>query len=279
MRALLFCFVAACAKAPAPSQLGECSACHAAIASEHDASFHAVAFTDRTFQESLSLEDPKEHAFCIGCHAPAGAKAGVGCGSCHTKPHEKEIAVSCATCHEFAFDDTRAELVQKTESEHQASAFAGVACTSCHMPKSGGHANHHFVSGHDPSRIASAIQVTATRAHDAVSFTIRADVGHAFPTGDMFRRARLEVFADNRDGAIVADAERTFGRTWTGDLAGRRTQATDTRIRGAWSETIPMSGAIARVRWQLIYERILAVRGPHARIASRDVIAEGVLEY
>ncbi|MBS2018144.1 MAG: cytochrome c3 family protein [Deltaproteobacteria bacterium] len=279
---------------------GDCASCHPAIVEEWRSSFHRTAFSDASFQRSLSLEEPKEHAFCLRCHAPAertaGREAGVTCDSCHGTPHEPARASrasgageSCASCHEFSFDDGRADLVQKTVSEHAASAFAGVACSDCHMPRVDGHKDHRFLAGHDPKgRIASAVHVDLRRVAGekvaAVRVTVRVDAGHAFPTGDMFRRARLQIFAEDATGAIVADAERVFGRTWgsegPGPHAGRRKETSDTRIRGTYDERIVLeSGAsariIVRVRWSLLYERVLAMRGPHVELASSDVVASG----
>jgi hypothetical protein len=97
----------------------------------------------------------------------------------------------------------------------------------------------------------------------------------------MFRRARLVVFAERADGAIVGDAERVFGRTWTSRVDGARTEAGDTRIRGSWSEEIPLPTAepIARVRWSILYERVVSVRPPHINIASSEVLATGDIAW
>jgi hypothetical protein len=157
------------------------------------------------------------------------------------------------------------------------------------MPSRDGHKDHRFVSGHAPERIAAAVHVDVARAapaRAALRVSIRVDAGHAFPTGDMFRRARLVVFAEGARGEIVADAERTFGRTWggvrSGAHAGARTQESDTRIRGSWADVVVLddpSAPIVRVRWTLLYERVLAVRGPHVSVASSDVIAAGELGW
>jgi hypothetical protein len=286
-----------------PSEAAACETCHAAIAGEWRASFHRTAFTDATFQTSLAMEEPKEHAFCTRCHAPAatergGVAVGVDCVACHARAHPGQShagagagagAGACAGCHQFTFGDGRPDLVQETVSEHAASIYAGVGCTECHMPARDGHKDHRFVSGHAPSQIARAIHVEAARdasRKNALRVVIRVDAGHAFPTGDMFRRARLVVFAEGPRGEIVADAERTFGRTWggvaSGQHAGAREQQSDTRIRGTWSEIIDLEATtapIVRVRWTLIYERVVAMRGPHASIASSDTVAEGELSW
>ncbi len=283
----------ACGGAPGPGAhlatasagAAGCSSCHADIAQEWQASFHRTAFSDSTFQASLALEEPKDRAFCTNCHAPTHVAAeGVGCASCHAAPHRREpaslAAASCAPCHEFTFEG-RSELVQKTASEHRGSAFAGTACVACHMPQRSGHRDHRFVSGHAPGAFAPAVHVSASRSGSSVQVAIRVDAGHDFPTGDMFRRARLLVFAEREDGQIVADAERVFGRTWGaiahGPDAGARTQLTDSRIRGTWQETIPLDAdtPVARVRYTLLYERLVAASGDHVSVRSSDALVEG----
>jgi hypothetical protein len=291
---------------------GACEGCHEAITAEWRASFHRRAFVDGTFQQSLALEAPHERAFCTHCHAPAAARAGVevgvDCLACHAAPHatDRDEAArreppasrtapakdapaaspdaACAPCHEFAFPG-RAELIQLTVSEHAASASADVGCAACHMPTRAGHRDHRFLAGHAPATIAPAVSVDAARSgQDALRVTIRVAAGHAFPTGDMFRRARLTLFAEGARSAIVADAERTFGRTWGGieggAHAGERTQTSDTRIRGEWQERVVLespAGAIVRVRWALVYERVVAMQGPHVSVVASDVLREGVV--
>lgn len=275
MKRLLFVLLLSCngpARDPAPPP---------AIADEWRSSFHRASFENPTYQESLALEEPKEHAFCNGCHAPAKERtAGVDCATCH----QAKVAArdTCQTCHEFNFPG-REELVQKTFTEHASSDFAAVACIDCHMPVRDGHRDHRFLGGHSPERIARALHVDVERTTpDAVRVSIRVDAGHAFPTGDMFRRARLVLFAERADGAIVGDAERIFGRTWSSRSDGLRTEVGDTRIRGSWSEEIAFrdaSAPIARIRWSVIYERAVSVRPPHINLASSDVLATGDLEW
>lgn len=274
--------LASCAQRPEAPK-ANASATTGAIAGEWASSFHRASFSNATYQESLALEDPKEHSFCNGCHAPARDRSvGVDCATCH----QATVAArdTCRTCHEFNFP-ARDELVQKTFTEHAASDFAGVACIDCHMPLRDGHRDHRFLGGHSPERIARALHVDVTQTKgDTVRVSIRVDAGHFFPTGDMFRRARLVVFGERADGAIVADAERVFGRTWTGRIDGSRTEASDTRIRGSWSEEITLDATdaaspIARVRWSVVYERIVAMRPPHINLASSDVVASGDLAW
>jgi hypothetical protein len=155
------------------------------------------------------------------------------------------------------------------------------------MPARAGHRDHRFLAGHAPATIAPAVSVEAARSGtDALDVTIRVAAGHAFPTGDMFRRARLTLFAEGARGEIVADAERTFGRTWggieSGPHAGARTQTSDTRIRGEWRERVALqapTGALVRVRWSLVYERVVAMQGPHVSVVASDVLHEGEVRW
>ncbi len=283
------------ARASGGPRPASCEGCHPAITEEWRSSLHRAAFSDETFQTSLGLEEPQDRAFCVGCHAPAAARAGlsagVDCLACHGAPHEARASSpssACASCHEFPFERGRLELVQKTATEHAESAYADVPCAGCHMPAREGHRDHRFLAGHAPERVGRAVRVEVARGGQAnvLRVSIRVDAGHAFPTGDMFRRARLVIFAEGSRGQIVAYAERTFGRTWGGALAGGqagpRTQEGDTRIRGAWRGLVALdepSSPIVRARWSLLYERVIAVRGPHATVASSDSIAEGEIAW
>lgn len=274
-----------------------CETCHAEIAQEWAGSFHRAAFTNPTFQASLALEEEKDRAFCTNCHAPRSEASGIDCVACHgarfEAPHGREATTrtvaqrvaACASCHEFSFPD-REELVQKTVSEHAASPHADVACADCHMPRRGDHRDHRFVGGHSIERVRSAVEVFAERAGArGVRVVIRTHTGHAFPTGDMFRRVRLQVFAEGPQGEILADAERVFERTWTGiagsESASARTEASDTRLRGTWESLVDLDASrpITRVRWQLRYDRVLSSRGEQRALVSSDLVREGEVVF
>ncbi|AKV03620.1 hypothetical protein AKJ09_10283 [Labilithrix luteola] len=282
-----------------------CENCHRDIAEEWRGSFHRMAFTDDTFQRSLALEEPSERTFCVQCHAPEKLVAnGVGCISCHgeaaprstvtaraphalTKDASFGTSQACASCHQFTFDaehDGRPDLVQKTLDEHAASPFADVSCAACHMPPRRGHRDHSFAGGHALDLLRHSVRIEARRLdRDLVHVVVESSAGHAFPTGDMFRRARLLVFGESADGSIVASSERSFGRTWgveaKGPQAGRRRELTDTRLRGRFEDDVRLEGSapITRVRYALLFERILSMRGEaDVSPVSSDVIAEGL---
>lgn len=301
LASLVVVALAACTPAPAPAPPAPraaetgCARCHAEIAREWAASYHRVSFTDATYQKSLAMEAPGDRPWCNGCHAPAASPAaGVDCASCHGERYDRPHAaphgataatptasVRCVPCHEFPFPG-RAELVQKTASEHAASEAADVACASCHLPRANGHRDHRFaLAGHAPDAIARTVRLEAAPVgRDAIRVVVRSDAGHAFPTGDMFRRVRLEIVAEGARGELVSTVERSFTRTWSGrahpGTPPIRTEIADTRIRGTWSETVPLdpSAPVARARVRLVYERVLAAHGEAASVASSDVLHE-----
>lgn len=299
-----------------------CEGCHADVATEWRASQHRSAFTDETFQRALAVE-PK--AFCRGCHAPEDPDAsraggpqtlGVACVTCHlagdailaaakpdapAAPHRVArsaafgSAAACAGCHEFSFgDDERREtplLMQQTATEHAASPHADQSCADCHMPRgASGRRSHAFASTRDPASHRRAVVArvertgeTSVRVHLATS-----GVGHAYPTGDLFRRVAVEVEAVGPDYQRTASAERFLGRHFaTGsDRYDRpiRMEARDDRIGAAPGEPTIVDldlGERARglpILWRVSLDRVLHVsdhREAAADVADRILLASG----
>ena len=55
----------------------------------------------------------------------------------------------------------------------------------------------------------------------------------------------------------------------------------DTAVGPFWEEDVELeapSEPITHVRWSIVYERVVAVRGAHVTLASSDVVAEGELD-
>jgi len=162
-------------------------------------------------------------AFCRGCHAPAAdpsrptpdaaREAGIRCIDCHAgmpvthgsvgtasgpagHVAHAPAARACATCHEFRFPDGPT-LMQKTATEHAKSAHARKACGDCHMrpvPGPGGkpHRDHRFDVD---AMVPGALVADVARASETrVAFRLSAgEIGHAFPTGDLFRRVSVRA--------------------------------------------------------------------------------------
>ncbi|MFK7991891.1 MAG: multiheme c-type cytochrome [Sandaracinaceae bacterium] len=202
--------------------------------------------------------------------APSGlaAQDGVDCATCHVRegrvlavgdgrgaPHAVEqvpflsTSAYCAGCHQFDFPAERGaarghpptqEPMQDTYEEWALSdaAAAGTECQDCHMPEENGHRSHRFLGSHDTDFMVRAVRVEAdvTRDGDEQVVSIRiapAAIGHAFPTGDLFRRAELQVQVEGQDPEVVAfvrDFHDVPERMPSGEVAFVRRERADSRI-------------------------------------------------
>jgi Cytochrome c554 and c-prime len=308
-----------------------CAGCHPDIAAEWTASLHRHAWTDPVFQRAYDVEPL---AFCRGCHAPESDAAreptkiaqeiGIGCVSCHVESghvvgpraaptnalHEvladANLATprACARCHEFDFPSSAhqltAEPMQDTVREHAGSTRAATPCQGCHMPlvdgPEGRHKSHAFSVLADPAMLRRAVMARAERAGARVHVTLSAgDVGHAFPTGDMFRRLEVRAAAVDRAGRVIARAQPvTLGRSFTDvprdpsgrDLTFMRVESADTRVPApgqgerAVELTLPGGAASARVTWEVVYQRMstpMAEAFGVSQVLDEVVVASGEL--
>lgn len=311
----------------AAAQNAACAHCHVAVAAEWRGSLHHDAYTNTSFAAALAREPLP---FCRGCHAPeadperpaprALAQLGVGCVSCHvpddvvlaapradlaqeTAPHPIRRsgrfagAGACAGCHEFAFPGAP-ELMQRTVAEHAASTRAGTSCADCHMPRVGvARRSHAFVASRDPGFVAQAVRVAARRDGSQVVLRLAPGaVGHAFPTGDLFRR--LVVVAEVVEAGRQLRADR---RVLARHFDRVRRELWDDRVGAAafaGPEHRPSAGDPARdgddivvtlelgppaydreIRWRVQYERVAfpANDRDDAEIEASMTIAGGVL--
>jgi len=299
----------------------ECTRCHAEAAATWRGSLHAQSFTDPVYQRSFSLEPTR---FCHDCHAPekSSAEHGIGCVTCHdpaatgavlaapasddakaragTDAHrivrDARFATdgACASCHDFPFPDIEARghdgaRMQRTIGEHRASRFADRTCASCHMPKTAQRGKSHaFTVVTDIAMLRRALVVKAARRDgDRVELDLEPGaVGHAFPTGDLFRRLLVVAEVTAEDYRIVARAERTLGRHFrfepSASAGGAKVQreVDDDRIdrprRIALDLGEPAKGKT--ITWRVEYQRVESMRGDQATIADTIVVAGGLLE-
>jgi hypothetical protein len=316
----------------APSDSASCGSCHAEIAAEWRASAHGGAWRDPLFQKAYDVE---RLAWCRTCHAPevdparepspAARDEAVGCATCHVSGGEIvsthaagahggradprwATAAACAGCHQFLFPDVSAQVVptamQNTVREWAASSFATTSCNECHLPRVRGadgreHRSHRF-GARDPEMLRRAVRVTAERTEDRVDVTLRSGlVGHAVPTGDLFRRLVVRAF-------LVPDAhhEAPLGRPAVLarsfldvpvhrdrplDPALQRVETADTRLAPPGrpgSErridfAIPPGQRGAAVRWEVVYQRMSDAQAASfgvAQSADEIMIAHGSLD-
>lgn len=295
----------------------QCASCHAEEARAFARSGHAAAAIDPVF---LAEYRPSPDPTCVRCHAPLapddGAMAtprallGVGCAACHVRdgevlssrapsgraPHasrrEPSLATTevCAGCHQFAFgapDDGSAphfdpaEVQQDTVAEWRASGTP--RCQRCHMRGEGG--GHAFAGLRDEALVRSALRVRA-RAHREgarVVIDLRlapGRVGHAIPTGDVFRRLRVTASTDH---ASAHDELRRFFAPTATDAGPRVREVDDTRVMPGRSRTVCLTlddAEASRVAWRVEILRLDA-EVAHARGLSDDAItilvAEGAI--
>ena len=288
--------------APAPPVVGAnagCESCHADEAAEWRGSLHRAAHDEPSYAASFAREP---QAFCDSCHAPEGAapqaaSLGVACTTCHASAHvsgplAKDDTRACASCHEFSFparaSPLPADRMQLTETEHAGSALAARTCTDCHMPLVQGalrpHRDHRFAASRDVEALRRAVVVSARLLEsDVVEVTLRPGlVGHAFPTGDLFRRLVVGVELLNAEGERVDFGMQTLGRTF--ELRGaRQTQLADTRP-GAPGQPearlrFPLAGARgSRIRFWVDYQRVQGAHGEAFEVDESTRVFEDVIE-
>jgi hypothetical protein len=295
-----------------------CEACHAEVAAEWRKSLHHASFDDASFQASYAREPSR---FCSACHAPhdpdapPGARTelaslGIACITCHGAeatlatardarghaPHPVArdpsfaTAAACARCHEFSFPDRPGstlpeDRMQRTVSEHAGSAFAAASCADCHMPRTGpgGHRSHRFAASRDPDMLRRALVVRARAVEpDVVEVLLSPGaVGHAFPTGDLFRRLLVGVERVDAEGARIDGALAPIGRTFA-FRAGHQRELEDRRPGGLGGAEVrvrlPLAPAAGRLRYFVDYQRVLSASGDDVDVQASVRVAEGWIE-
>ncbi len=285
------------ADASAPTRTfseAECLRCHPDAAAQWERSRHHDAFTNVDFQRSYAREPTP---FCRDCHAPGFVRApalasdaaralGVGCLDCHGDgdgivtgtsggrdgPHAVRRTDdfgtrACKSCHEFSFPESsrrpEGTMMQTTMSEHRASEFRDRSCASCHLPSTSAGADHSLASTRDPANKRAALQIEAVRVEEGLRLSLSPrGVGHAFPTGDLYRRLELHAEALDDDGRLVAERTRYLGRHFApyrhadGTLnAAYRWPVPDDRVTAPTEVVLPLP-TTATIRWWVDYERV-----------------------
>ncbi len=300
-------------RADAPGQNAACEGCHVEVAREWRGSQHQRAYVDADFAESLAREPA---AFCRGCHAPEAdprraappelAALGVGCVTCHlpgaavlaapshadARPAPHAVvrtpgfadAAACGRCHSFSFPGRPTAAMQDTLREHADSAHADTPCADCHMPRrADGRRDHGFAASRDPALLRRSLRVTAERRDTAVHLSLApAWVGHAVPTGDLFRRLVVEAEVTDRHWQVLAHDERALGRRFAG--GGPRVPIADDRVGPGPTPTEVVlelgEDAVERpILWRVQYERVAFASGDGDTVKVWDsvTIAEGSL--
>ncbi len=160
----------------------------------------------------------------------------------------------CASCHQFGFTNTSTQM-QGTYDEWRRYADGGGAgtCQSCHMP--GG--RHLFRGAWDVDLLRRSLVVDVVALAGALTSTQREvslrsrDVGHSFPTGDLFRHLTLEAQVDDNWIDVA-----TFGRSFGNEGRSKQLIA-DTSLQPgqAQTKTLPARSTAWRVRYHYALAR------------------------
>jgi hypothetical protein len=299
-----------------------CEGCHADIAAEWRSSLHRASYVDPPYRRALAIEPTPFCRGCHAPEAAADRDVpealgaiGTACVTCHVTgdtvlaaprahaapegaPHRLSrdarfaSADACAGCHEFDFPEDglrrRRERMQATVEEHRASPYAAFACAECHMPRVAGprglHRSHAFAASRSPDVVRAAASVHTVRSGPtSVRVTIAPrEVGHAFPTGDLFRRLTVSAEALSMGPRAERHLMRHFGEQRVG-LAAARTQVSDDRIGG--DERVvdldlgPRAAGLP-IRCRVDYERVehpLSRDGEDALIEGSITLADTLL--
>jgi len=199
---------------------------------------------------------------------------------------------ACAGCHEFEFPDraarARPELMQSTVSEHARSLERETACADCHMPKvagNGGHRSHRFAGGRDENLVRGAVSVMASRTAPStlrVSLAPRR-LGHAFPTGDLFRRVEVSAEVVGVEWQVLASDRHYLARHWERDPKSPfgvvlRTAVLDDRpLDGPVDVDLDLGERAAGlpIGWRVAYQRVEHPRSDD----ESDSAVEGEIEF
>ncbi len=206
-------------------------------------------------------------------------------------------ALACASCHEFPFPDAPLRgaplLMQSTVSEHRASPHASATCAQCHMPRGkDGRASHAFAGARSPELLARSVRVALRRdAPLRLELTLsQVGVGHALPTGDLFRRIEVGVELVGQDYQVLAREARHLGRHFRTAIiggVGRRELLRDDRLPadgGARQVTLELSPSAPlagdeRLAWWVSYQRVATPDSETqaATVEAEVMLASGIL--
>jgi hypothetical protein len=291
----------------------ECAECHAEIDAQWRGSLHATAWTDPIVQAEYARSPAPT---CRGCHAPADVpERGIDCAACHVRdgwilaarPSPAGVLAhpvratpaqgtvdACRGCHQFDFADDGVhdprEPLQDTLAEWARSTAAdeGRTCQACHMAErrdpDGVRRTSHALRGlDDPQLLAEAVRVDGEALADATGVTVRLElrghrIGHAFPTGDLFREAVLTLRTDAgaRDAIVL---KRWLASTIDPDGDDHHVrQVDDTRVPppgdGTLRDEVRLDDPTAtRVHWELRLHRLAPAA---ARSRGLDAHAQGI---
>lgn len=276
-----------------------CGDCHAEIAKEWQRSLHRAAWENDYFQHAYAVEPLAFcrgcHAPLADPAAEPGAEArhaGVGCTTCHVVPggvvgpramaaqkdgHEvigdarMSTPAACGRCHDFAFPGSRRpdiDRMQKTMHEHAQSAHSSKPCQDCHMPlvpshQGPPHRQHDFRVIGNRDFMARAIVVKEAKIeNDTLQLDLAlGTIGHAFPTGDLYRRVEIRTTAVDKQGKPFGQTsshllQRSFGPPLEGPNKSVPIEREDGRLNGPKLVVLPLPKGTSEARYEIVWQRM-----------------------
>lgn len=146
------------------------------------------------------------------------------------------------------------------------------------------HRSHAFGVQGDRAMLGRAVTVTRAwldRGAVHVAITPGA-IGHAFPTGDLFRRVEVRAYPVDSEGRRLAASsvvvlERTFTATPVGRDALVQVERSDTRLAappiGGSAEreiTLAVPATTRRARYEIVWQRLSPMLAARHGLAMRD---------
>ncbi|PJZ78074.1 multiheme c-type cytochrome [Leptospira neocaledonica] len=173
---------------------------------------------------SNSLYKPEEGISCNVCHVRSGHIITEKLPSDAAKLYHQYKVVPdfasdklCGSCHQFNFPTWQtlsnssktiqysSLTMQGTVEEWENSGFAKDSdCLDCHLSP-GTKKSHNFRGGHSLEDLKKSLMVEAKYVSSkTIMLKVKSiGIGHAYPTGDLFRALRLKVFS--KDGVSVGE--------------------------------------------------------------------------
>jgi hypothetical protein len=240
---------------------------------------------------------------CITCHVPKDSLLAAPSANTPQAPHQLETradfasAEACRGCHEFRFTEPRpswasepAQWMQRTWREHHDGNVDGssAGCSDCHLPRAvdgsgNSYRRHDFPGGYDPQMVRRSLRITARRTGPSrLEITLQpADVTHAVPTGDLFRRLALSA---RTTGAHPSKVVRYLARHHRDVGRGMRVEVDDDRPRVRASVVTldlgPNAGQ-SPIEYRVTYQRVDQLLGndeARAVVIGEIELAAGVLQ-
>lgn len=132
----------------------------------------------------------------------------------------------------------------------------------------------------DPALLRRALVARAERTDHGIAIELApGEVGHAFPTGDLFRRLVVIAESEGEDHRLLGHTERALARHFRFDEAKVQQEISDDRVQGAEHIELTLAGSRAAkaITWRIEWQRVSAMHEDEADVAERVVVAEGAL--